>query len=432
MLSQKKKIVSFIKVNKSLVHKLFLFPQLKIGIAVGISGLSQAILVLVPALSLDAKDASDLVLWQSLSAGVGILLSSILGVFTFSRIVSTSIEDDEGTPDYASLLPNFMYLFTMVLLILLPIAFSLFEEERIFLTLFLAISLFGFLLMAVQRNYYAAVADWNAVSFQFGIDGLIRLTLTVLIVIYFESSVIVLILASVLSQFLSIGIPSLISPWWMGFRKSNKKFHLFVLEISPLVFTTLGSLTFTTFPPVFLKAIATPFELVTALGVVMILFRIPSTILNPLLIPQVREITQYHLKGLFDSEFRLFSKTTLRIFFVAVPTATTISLLAANIIDLGGNNSAIYQFGSLTKLLVILIGTSFVVEGFANSCINSQGRFRESGIAYLTTSCILLSTLFVAGTSINSVLESLLLASSLAFVWLYIRIFIGSRVANSA
>jgi O-antigen/teichoic acid export membrane protein len=224
----------------------------------------------------------------------------------------------------------------------------------------------------------------------------------------------------------------LISPWWKGFRKSDKKFHHFVLEISPLVFTTLGSLAFTTFPPVFLKAIAAPVELVAALGVVMILLRIPSTVLNPLLIPQVREIAQYHLKGLFDSEFRLFSKTTLRIFFVAVPTATTISLLAANIIDLGGNNSAIYQFSALTKLLVILIGISFVVEGFANSCINSQGRFKESGIAYFTTSCLLLLALFVAGTSINSVLESLLLASSLAFVWLYIRIYIGSRVANSA
>jgi O-antigen/teichoic acid export membrane protein len=417
-------------VPKSSVRRILAIPQFKIGIAVGISGLSQAILVLVPALSLDAKDASDLVLWQSLSAGVGILLSSILGVFTFSRIVSKSMEDNEATPDYASLLPNFMYLFTMVLLILLPIAFRLFEEERIFLTLFLAISLFGFLLMAVQRNYYAAVADWNAVSIQFGIDGLIRMILTALIVIYFESSVTVLILASVLSQLLSIGIPSLIYPWWKGFTKSNKRFHLFVLEVSPLVLTTLGSLAFTTFPPVFLKAIAAPVELVTALGVVMILLRIPSTILNPLLIPQIREITQYHLKGLFDSEFRLFSKTTLRIFFVAIPTATTISLLAANIIDLGGNNSALDQFSSLTKLLVILIGTSFVVEGFANSCINSQGRFRESGLVYLTTSCLFLITLLVAGTSINSALISLLLASSLAFVWLYVRIYIGSRVAN--
>jgi hypothetical protein len=429
---QKRQRVSFDKMNSLDSKKLVLSPQLKIGLAVGISGLSQAILVLVPALNLESKDASDLVLWQSLSAGVGILLSSILGVFTFSRIMSTSIEDVEATPDYASLLPNFMYLFATVLLILLPLAFGLFEKERMLLTFFLAISLLGFLLMAVQRNYYAAVADWNAVSFQFGIDGLIRLILTALIVIYFESSVTVLILASVLSQFLSIGIPSLVSPWWKGFRKSYKKFHLFILEISPLVFTTLGSLAFTTFPPVFLKAIAAPVELVTALGVVMILLRIPSTVLNPLLIPQVREITQYHLKGLFESEFRLFSKTTLRIFFVAIPTATTISLLAANIIDLGGNNSAFHQFSSLTKLLVVLIGTSFVVEGFVNSCINSQGRFKESGLVYLTTTCLFLITLLAAGTSINSALVSLLLASFLSFVWLYIRIYLGSRVANSA
>lgn len=411
--------------------KLLSAPELKIGIAVGISGLSQAIIVLVPSFSLDAKDASNMVLWQSLSTGIGILLSSMLGVFTFSKILLYSAKDDDATPDYANLLPNFLYFFGVVLLILLPIAFGLFEKEKIFLLLTLAVSLFGFLLMAVQRNYYAAIADWNAVSFQFAIDGVIRLMSTALVVIYFESSITILILASILSQFLSIGIPSVIYPWWKGFKRSDKKFSVFLLEVLPLAFSTLGSLALTTFPPVLLKATGSPMDLVAALGVVMILLRIPSTVLNPLLIPQVREVTQFHLKGLFDSEFRLFSKTVLRISFASIPIATLISLLAVNVIELGGNSDPTAQFGVLTKFLVILIGTSFVAEGFANSCINSQGRFMESGLAYFSTSCLFLLTLFAAGTSIDSVLESLLLASLLAFVWLYIRIYLGSRVLNA-
>ena len=91
--------------------KLLSAPELKIGIAVGISGLSQAIIVLVPSFSLDAKDASNMVLWQSLSTGIGILLSSMLGVFTFSKILLYSAKDDDATPDYANLLPNFLYFF---------------------------------------------------------------------------------------------------------------------------------------------------------------------------------------------------------------------------------------------------------------------------------------------------------------------------------
>lgn len=416
---------------RSTARRILAIPQFKIGIAVGISGLSQAVIVLAPSLSLDAKETSDLILWQALSAGVGILLSSILGVFTFSRILQNSVDEGESSPDYARLLPNFAYFFALVLLILLPTTFRLLEEDRVLLTAYLAISLLGFLLMAVQRNYYAAIADWNSVSFQFGIDGFIRLTLTTLIVIYFDSSVTVLILASVLSQFLSIGIPSLVSPWWKGFKKSDKKFNVFIIEILPLVFTTLGSLAFTTFPPVFLKAIGSPIELVAALGAVMILLRVPSTVLNPLLIPQVREISQYHLKSLHYSEFKLFSKTALNISLVAIPVAGVVSLLAVKFTDLGGNHNPTDQFNVLTKLLVVLIGTSFVIEGFANSCINSQGRFKESGLVYLTTSCIFLVSLFVAATSLNSVLELLLLSSSAAFVWLYVRIYIGSRVSNS-
>lgn len=65
------------------LKKLLSAPQIMIGFAVGASGLSQAVLVLGPTLNLDLKDSSDLVLWQPLSVGVGILLSSILGVFTF-------------------------------------------------------------------------------------------------------------------------------------------------------------------------------------------------------------------------------------------------------------------------------------------------------------------------------------------------------------
>ena len=412
------------------IKKLLSAPQIKIGIAVGISGLSQAVLVLVPTLSLDANDSSDLILWQSLSAGIGILLSSVLGVFTFSKILLSASKDDEVTSDYSSLLPNFMYLFVALLLILLPAAFRLFENERIFLTFFLAVSLLGFLTMAVQRNHYAAIADWNALSFQFGIDGTIRLISTAIIVIYFESSLLVLILASVLSQLFSIALPTVISPWWKGFKKSNKGFVAFMLEILPLAITTLGSLAFTTFPPVFLKAIGSPIELVTALGVVMILLRVPSTVLNPLLIPQVREISQYHLKGMFDSEFRLFFKTVFRVIFVAASTATLITVIADNLNNLSGSIDAINELGILTKLLVILIGTSFVVEGFANSCINSQGRFIESGLVYSLTSCFFLISLFLADTTLNSILEALFLASFFASVLLSLRIRIRPKARN--
>lgn len=407
--------------------KLLKAPQIKIGIAVGISGLSQAILVLVPALSLDTKDASDLVLWQSLSTGVGILLSSVIGVFTFSKILLSSAQDNEITPNYASLLPNFMYFFAMLSMIVLPVAFGLFEKQRIFLTLTLAFSLLGFLIMAVQRNYYAAIADWNAVSFQFGLDGLIRLFSTAVIVSCFESSIASLILASVASQAMSIGLPSLITPWWKGFRKSDKRLLAFLLEISPLSLTTLGSLAFTTFPPVFLKATGSPLELVTALGVVMILLRVPSTVLNPLLIPQVRDISQFHLNGLLDSEYRLFSRTLFIIFFAGILAASAITFVAVNATNLGVNIDAINQLSVLTIILVILIGTSFVVEGFANSCINSQGRYKESGVVYSITAGSFLISLFVVGNSINFVLEALLVASALAFVWLYARIYLGSR-----
>ena len=412
---------------KSSARRILAIPQFKIGFAVGISGLSQAVIVLVPSLSLDAKETSDLILWQALSAGVGILLSSVLGVFTFSRILQNSVEEGETSPDFARLLPNFAYFFALVLLILLPTTFRLFEEERVFLTIYLAISLFGYLLMAIQRNYYAAMADWNAVSFQFGIDGFIRLIATALIVRYFESSVFVLILASVLSQALAIGLPTLISPWWQGFRKSNKRFRSFLLEIVPLVSTTLGGLAFTTFPPVFLKFIGAPMELVAALGVFMILLRIPSTVLNPLVLPQVRDISQHHLKGFFQLELSLFAKTVLRLLLVAIPAATFMSLFVLKLTFLSGDNETINQVSFLTRLLIIIIGTSFVLEGFANSCINSQGRFAESGFVYFVMLIIFLFALSQVGNSVNSALAALLLASSLSFIWLCLRILVGAR-----
>lgn len=409
------------------LKKLLSAPQLKIGIAVGASGLSQAVLVLVPTFNLDVKNASNLVLWQSLSTGAGILLSSILGVFTFSRILLNSTNDVEFSPDYADLLPNFMYFFSIVLLVLLPISFSLFETDKLSLTFFLAISLLGFLFMAVQRNYYAAIADWNSVSFQFGIDGVVRLIATFVIVTYFESTVFVLILASVLSQVLSIALPSLISPWWNGFKKSTNKFHVFIIEVLPLVSTTLGSLALTTFPPVFLKALGSPIELVTALGVLMILMRMPSTVLNPLVIPQVREISQHHLKGLYDSEFRLFSNIVLKLFLFAIPTATFMSVIAIKFIPSGENVITLNQVDALTRLLLVLIGTFFVVEGFANSCINGQSRFMESGLVYFVATCLFLTSLNVVGNSLISVLAMLLLATTFVFVWLFIRIYTGSR-----
>ena len=410
-----------------LVRKYLLLPEAKIGIAAGISGFSQIAMILIPTGSMELDFLADLILWQSLSAGFGIFISGVIGTLAFSVFVAGDKQPEDAK--FPSMILNIFIVVFFIGIALIVICFFVFDVSILFYAISLFASLFLYLFAAIQRSFYSASGYWPPLSAQFALDGALRTTAVVYVNWKFEGSAIALIVVSLLSQLISVVLVSIWSPWWTGMRERKIDIVNFVRELMPLISTTLGSLLLTTFPPVLLDLAGSPPSLVASIGIVVVVARIPTTLLSPVVFPQVRQVCRHYLDGDARAGFRVVNQTNIKLAIVAVFTFAVMWLSITstlNIEVLDSLSKTLQGSGLVMTTLLAIFALLLVLESFANSCVNGQGRFIESGKIYLYSSVawisILIVTISTISESLLSTLSALVFGVAIVLVQLIIRL----------
>jgi len=388
------------------VKRYSLLPEAKIGIAAGLSGFGQIAMIFIPTGTMEIGSLADLILWQSLSAGFGIFISGVIGTLAFSVFVAGDNQPQEAK--FSTMLLNIFTIVFFLAVALTIICIFVFDVSVIFYAMSLFASLFLYLFAAIQRSFYSARGHWGPLSAQFALDGALRTTAVIYVTWKFEGSVLALIAVSLLSQLISVLLVSIWSPWWTGISKRKIGIANFVKELMPLTSTTFGSLLLTTFPPVLLELAGSPLLLVASLGILVVLARIPTTLISPVVFPQIRQVCKHYLDGDARAGFRVVNQTNMKLALVSVVTFAIMWLSITSTLSIKALDSlskTLQGSGLVMTTLLAIFALLLVLESFANSCVNGQGRFIESGKIYLYSSVAWISILIV---TISTISESLL------------------------
>jgi len=393
-----------------LVKRYSALPESKIGFAAGMAGFSQISMIFIPAGSMELGSLEDLILWQSLSAGFGIFLIGVIGTLAFSVFLAGD-NQSEGAK-FPSMLLNILAIVFFIGIALTVVCIFIFDASVLFYSLSLFVSLFLYLFVAIQHSFYSAKGYWTPLSAQFALEGTLRFSAVLYVTWKFEGNVVALISISMLSQVISLVLVSIWYPWWTGISKREMGIVNFIKELAPLSNTTMGSLLLTTFPPVLLNLAGSPPSLVAAAGIFVVAARIPTTLLSPVVLPQVRQVCKYYLEGDAQAGFREFKKTEIKLAIVAIVTFAGMWLSITSILQIQALDSfskTLEGSGLVTTMLLTIFSVLLVLESFANSSVNGQGRFLESGKIYFYSSMVWISTMLV---TISKISESLLGALS--------------------
>ena len=392
---------------RALVKRLVVLPEARIGFATGIAGLSQITMVFIPAGNLEVASLANLILWQSLSAGFGIFLTGVIGALAFYVFLDGDNQSENAT--FSSMMLNIFAIVFFIGIALTILGMFVFNETFLFYSLSLFASLFLYLFVAIQHSFYSARGYWTPLSAQFALEGTLRFFAVVYITWKFESNVTALISVSLLSQVISLVLVSIWYPWWTGISKRKMGITKFAKELAPFSSTTLGTLLLTTFPPVLVNLAGSPPSLVAGIGLCVVVARIPSTLLSPVVLPQVRQVCKHYLDGDAQAGFRVLKQTKIMLAISAIVTLAVMWLVITAVLQIQALESfskTLEGNGLVTKTLLVIFATLLVLESFANLSLNGMGRFLESGQIYFYSSMVWISIMLVIISTITESLSS--------------------------
>ena len=393
-----------------LLRKNLLLPESRIGFAAAMTGFSQIAMLFIPSRSMELGTLADLILWQSLSSGFGIFIIGVIGTLSFS-VFMEGINQADDTRFSAILLNTFISVFFMGIA-LVVICFFVFEVSLLFYSLSIFVSLFLYLFTAIQHSSYSARGYWAPLSAQFALEGALRFFAVIFVTWKFEGSVTALISVSLLSQVISLLLVSIWYPWWTGIRKREVGITIFVKDLMPLISSTLGTLLLTTFPPVLLNLAGSPPSLVASIGILVVAARIPTTILSPVVLPEVRQVCMHYLDGEGNTGFRVFKLTVVKLAIIATVTFAIMWVSITSVLQIQGLelvSKILTSGGIFMATILVIFSVLLVLESFSNLSLNGQGRFLESGKIYFYSSMVWIPILLV---TVSMITESLLGALS--------------------
>jgi hypothetical protein len=269
--------------------------SLPLFIGLGIAGLGQFVFGLLPATSLTASDLEVLVLWQSLSFGVGLILASPINNVLYSELVRhDGLLDD---PVFRTLFWRVARLTSLAIMIVNALAIGVITsvvESSLWVALLLAISVDLQLVGAAQRAVFAGQSKWIRLSSQFVIEGTGRVCSTVIVMSLFGSNLITLLLSNVLVQLLAILGSGFRVRWCPRWISSPLEVNALIgLFISPFL-AALALQSFFTLTPLLSRVIGGATSLQVALiGGAIQIVRIPVTFSSPMVLPRLNELASY-------------------------------------------------------------------------------------------------------------------------------------------
>jgi hypothetical protein len=163
---------------------------------------------------------------------------------------------------------------------------------------------------AIQRAIFSALGKWRRFSAQFLVEGLGRIVLSGL-VIQLSDSLRILILVNVLSQAISLLVAGRVRFWWPRLESlKGANLSIVIRSVGPYLlagFTIQSTLSMT---PFYARTTAGVSPIgVAALGGLVQVLRIPTTMTVAIVMPRIRQGSQLLLDGMSQPYRRLITQT---------------------------------------------------------------------------------------------------------------------------
>ena len=395
--------------------------SLLIGFSMSASGFGYFVFGLLPGTKYGAESLSSLSLWQAISFGFGLVISSPLNGVIYNELLHAG--SDFNQPDFQRILAAakaiIFWTSAVVVVTLLLFNSSLFASDPL-LALFAGISIVLQIFASIQRAVFAARGQWGRFSSQFLVEGFGRVFLSGAVV-HYSSSLRLLIGANVLSQILAIVAPDYRVRWFPRRAGKAKPNYPSVLgAIAPYLlagFTIQSTLSMTPFYGRTIAHIA-PAGLAALGGLVQIL-RIPTTLTVSIAMPRVRQNAELLKSGHLDQAQSAVTKTSvgLGIIWFAYGIAVYIGYLIF---------ADQFTYGAQMTSAVLIPATFVCVVGpvatYLHSIYMFQRRFVSSTFIWAIALVVYVAILAFWQNSVSAVLVAVCCSLTMAIALLSVLI----------
>jgi len=351
-------------------HRLLRGQEL-VSISLALLGFSQLVYGLLPIQSYSSNEFGRLAIYQSLIIGFGIVISSP----TYSLMLAERFSDNSTR---SSEIPIKSWLGTFYLLLSLLVLFFmiLVEKPAIIYSIVLIVLLFySNFESASLRAKLSHEENWTSISIMFASEALLRLSLAIYHFMAGTPSVEILILESLIIQSLVVVVAM--------FKNGNESWKFVsIADLNHLkryllvVLTTISAVTLNSFSPaLFYKLEMLTSDQVTVSIYLLMISRIPVTLVFPLLQPALQKA------GLRGIPLHDFLKYLSRVVLVLV----TFQLVAFKGLETLSNYNSDFGIVLDGKYIVLCFIASlfFVFESAISFSVTTFGQIEDLAKSYL-------------------------------------------------
>lgn len=404
-----------------------LSPSQVIFIGYALAGIGQLLYVFLPATStLNPRDQANLAIWQSISLGAGLALSSPINNIVFASVAGISL--GKRTSQFRSLIGSAHFI-SIVGISLIFVSVAIFNRDVFFVDIWfmpsLAISIFLQVLLSIQRAEFSGTENWRGLSFQLGFDGFIKLVITLGLVFLEANSFSSYMFAAVAAQLFSLTISRVLFGGEIGLVNDRSRIGKTFRLLIPLWFASLGSQLLLSFPPALASYIDPPDAVhIAALGGIMQILRIPASFSAVFTLPVTTEFArQFRLSNHYQCRklvrqalLKLSSIWTLFALFVVC----TLSLWAKDFLSYGS------LFDLPIYLLVLIATMTIWIPFFLYGLALVSNGINELGYIWAISTLLILFGFRFIGTSVIQVLLTIQIV--IVFATLLLALSLGKRL----
>ena len=281
-----------------------------IAFSMSAAGLGYFVFGLLPGTSYSSRELSILSVWQALSFGAGLVVASPLNGVVYTELLRARGDlADDGFSGVCRAVVLVGVTTSVLLLVSSLIANSLFNGDLLLAGL-AALSVSLQIVAALQRAVFSALGRWHRFSAQFLVEGIGRVLFSALVV-QFSDSLRLLVLMNVVSQLISVVVAGRPRSWWPRLATlRNPNWGIVLRSVAPYLlagFTIQSTLSMT---PFYARTLAGVSSIgIAALGGLVQILRIPTTLTVAIVMPRVRNGAQFLLDGVPSAYRRLVTRT---------------------------------------------------------------------------------------------------------------------------
>lgn len=397
-------------------------PSILIFVGMFFGGLGQFVYVFFPLSSLSPDDGSTFAVWQNISFGVGLAITSPVAAVVFAMAAEKDLGDDSKL---AEAIRAFVTVSLAIFVVVSVVSGVLLEEsvDQQFLTaLLLLASLFTQLVASIQRTLLASQSRWGKLCLHLTVDGVAKATLTFVVINLFIDPYVLMVIG-VTASLIAVVVTHQKLP-----LRGGEQFLCLEVRNLKRFFSALsaafGVQIFASGPPVFAEISNWSTTSIYSLALSAQVLRTGITLSTPLLVPLITDYASSLRKkdnslisvSRRTSEQKLFAFSTM--WFVGLAFAIIVYRLQ-NVVTLEA-----LEYLNLKILAVISAVQLMLILSDFYQQLSLQGREERSSLVFWWVAIgLVISSWTVAGASVT--LMYALSASVLSVLAVALRVRVG-------